>query len=298
MRSWLVVAGAVAALGGARLAGLAAEAERPHETAAEPYAPSPVAAPIVFVGYREAAADLMWVRFLGYWGSNDATWQAIAGVVDAVIALDPKFKRIYVSGAHAMMIAEYGVGQDTFLHAIDVLERGAAEFPDDYKIPELAAEIYTGDLKTTDPALRRAWDEKGTSWMEKALRKPGAPAWAATWAAHMRTKLGQQQQAIANLREMILLTGDIDARKRMLDKLAELEHSDSAELASEMYAEQHAFESAWHAERPKLPRTMFVLLGARLQPGFDLDDLATGGHDLFGADRDASATSEDDPSSP
>ncbi|HEY1557295.1 MAG TPA: hypothetical protein VGF94_20805 [Kofleriaceae bacterium] len=299
MKTWPVVAAACVAIGGARLARTTAQDLRPKDGTDAPYAPSPEAAPVASLGYRELAADLLWIRFLGYWGGNDATWQGIAAVVDAIVALDPKFRPIYLSGAHALTLANHGVTQDTLLHAIAVLQRGAKEFPDDYKIPELAAELYTGDLKTTDPAQRRAWDEKGTALMESALRKPGAPSWAATWAAHMRSKLGQKQEAIANLREMILLTRDVEARKKMIDKLAQLEDSDSAELASEMFAERNAFVSRWKRDRIGVPPTMYVLLGPRVAPGFDPTDLATGGHDLFGADQQPAATAAgSDPNSP
>src|SRR5205823_865178 len=132
-------------------------------------APAPDSAPMVFLGFREAAADLLWIRLLGYWG-GEATADGIAGLVDAIVALDPQYHRIYVTGSHAMTIADHGVTQDTFEHALKVLERGHQEFPDDYKILELIAQIYTGDLKTTDPAQRRAWDEKGLLAMEAALR--------------------------------------------------------------------------------------------------------------------------------
>jgi len=281
--------------GTTRIAHALAVAEQPKQGIDEPYAPAPANAPIVFLGYREAAADVLWIRMLGYWG-GEANANGIAGLVDAIVALDPQFHRIYVTGSHAMTIADHGVTQDTYLHALRVLERGHEEFPDDYKILELTAQIYTGDLKTTDPAQRREWDEKGLKAMESALHKPNAPTYAATWAATMRSKLGQKQRAIRDLREMILLTRDLESRKRMIEKLAALEEHDSAEVASEMYAEKRKFEGAWQRERPTLPPTMYVLLGPPPPPGFDMTDLATGGRDLLGATEPT--TSEDDPSSP
>jgi hypothetical protein len=277
--AFLVVA--VVALAGGRVARSVANDLRAEDRAQAPYAPSPEAAPIVSLGYRETAADLMWIRFLGYWGSNDSTWEGIAAVVDAIVALDPKYRNIYVSGAHAMMLADHGVTQETYLRALRVLERGIKEFPSDYKMPELAAQIYTGDLKSDDPAQRRKWDEAGVLLMESAMRKPDAPTWAATWAAHMRSKLGQKQRAIENLREMILLTSDVDARRKMIAKLAQLEQSDSAELASEMFAEKRKFESAWRHDRPAVPASIYLLVGAHPRPGFDMIELATGGRDLY-----------------
>jgi hypothetical protein len=70
----------------------------------------------------------------------------------------------------------------------------------------------------------------------------------------------------------------------MIDKLAKLENANSAELASELYAEQHKLDAAWQRDRPTLPPTMYVLLGARVAPDFDLAQLATGGHDIVGSE--------------
>ena len=43
-------------------------------------------------------------------------------------------------------------------------------------------------------------------------------------------------------------------------------------------------EAAWHATRPAVPATMFVLVGPPIAPGFDLADLATGGRDVIGSE--------------
>jgi hypothetical protein len=147
----------------------------------------------------------------------------------------------------------------------------------------LAGEIYTQDLETDDPAQRRAWDERGTALTESAIRKPGAPQQAATWVAFMQTKLGQRDRAIRNLHELLLVTRDDDARKRMLAKLAELENTDSAELAGEIFEERKKLDASWLRDRPGLPASMYILLGPRIAPGFDMTDLSTGGADLAGS---------------
>jgi hypothetical protein len=280
---WLAPVLAVFALGSARVAREFAANERHKDAVEEPYAPSPAAAPIVALGYREVGADVLWVRFLGYYGGVRTSEEGLQDLVDAIVALDPHYHRIYEHGARALTMADVGVTQDTYLHSISILEHGIQEFPDDWQLPNLAAEIYLQDLKTDDPAQRRAWDEAGTRLVEAAVRKPGAPAAAATWAAHMRSKLGQKQRAIEGLREMILLTGDVDARKRLIDKLAKLEDASSDDVASELYAEQHAFTDAWKRERPAVPASMYILLGPPAELAFDPTDLATGGLDLVGA---------------
>jgi hypothetical protein len=273
---------AVLALGGARVAREAAEREAPAVIADEPYAPTPDTAPLVTLGYRELFADLLFLRLKGYFGGRENTAHGIADLVEAIVALDPQYHRIYEWGARAITLAGRGVDNTAYLRATAVLEAGARQFPDDWKLPYLAGEIYSQDLQTRDPAERRAWDEKGTLLTESAIRKPGAPAEAATWAATMRTRLGQHQRAVEGLREMVLVTNDDSARARLLAKLAELEHDSANELGAELLEARQRFEAEWLAARPAVPASMYLLIGGRLSPRFDLTELATGGRDLVG----------------
>ncbi|MEO6775695.1 MAG: hypothetical protein ABI467_22225 [Kofleriaceae bacterium] len=269
---------AAVALVGARFAREAAGARQ--DLAAEPYAPSPASAPLVSLGFRELTADLLWIRLTGYFGSPDSTADGVAALVEAIIALDPSFHRPYEYGARAITIAPHGVTQASFRRALAVLEQGITQFPDDWKLPYLAGQIYTQDLVTKDPAQQRAWDERGTLLTESAIRKPGAPLEAATWVAYMQTKLGQRDRAINDLRELLLVTRDDSARKALVEKLAKLADSDSTEIAAEVFEQRERFDAAWQRDRPTIPPTMYILLGPRTTPGFDMTNLATGGRDL------------------
>lgn len=290
MRTVLALGIAAFAFAGARVARTAANT-REEVRASVPYAPSPRAAPFMALGYREAAADLLFVRLRGYFGGIKSDPIAIAELCEAVVELDPRFRRMYEYCGHAMSYARPGIPQPIYLRAIKLLERGALAFPEDWRIPNLAGQIYTQDLVTDDPALRRTWDEKGTLLVESAIRKPGAPAQLQEWAAVMRTKFGQHQRAVQGLREMLLLTTDIKARGALLQRLADLEEQNADQIAGELYEARKQFDELWIEHRPVLSPTWFILLGPRLGPGFDLEDLATGGRDLL-AD---SAPTRDDP---
>jgi hypothetical protein len=276
-------------LGGARLADEWAKAEPMDVVPDEPYAPSVSAAPIVTVGYREVAADMLFIRLTGYFGGNDASAAGIGALVEAILALDPHFYRVYDYGAVAMTIARHGVDQDARFHAIEILERGMKEFPNEWKLPYRAGELYLHDLVVSkDPELgpkqRREWDEKAVQLFESATRKPNADMGLATeLIATLQTKYGHRERAIAGLREMLLITTDASARKRLIERLGEISHEDTAEIAAEVLEAQHRFDTDWKSHRPALPPTMFVLLGDELAPGFDPVDLATGGRDLVGS---------------
>ncbi len=277
----LAIGLAIAALGiaSARVVRTAAYAQtRSKSAVAEaPFAPSAGAAPFISIGFREALADLLYVRLIGYFNSETSLADGVADLAEGVAALDPRFKRVYELGANAMTLAKLDVTRQTFLRAVALLERGMSEFPDSCCLPYLAGQIYTQDLKSDDATQQREWNERGVLLIESAIRKPGAPASAAAWAAVMRTKLGQHERAVANLREMLLVTNDAKARDRLIAALADLEKKDAASVASEIYAERKKFERQWRAERPSVSATFYVLIGKRIVPGFDLGDLATGG---------------------
>ncbi len=271
---------AVLALAGARGARHLATTGDREESLDIPYAPSPAAAPIVTLGYRELAADLLFVRLVGYFGSEQNTAQGLAALAEAIATLDPRFRRVYEVGAFAMSAARTGVDPSIHLRAIALLEAGAREFPAHWKFPSLAGQIYLVDLQSDDPAQRRAWDEKGSRLLEAAARKPRAPAEAALTAAFLQTKLGQHERAVAGLRELLLITNDDDARQRILDELAKLSEQNTDAIATELLDARVRFERRWKAERPAVPPSFYILLGPVESRRFDLAELAVGGRTI------------------
>jgi hypothetical protein len=249
-----------------------------------PYSPSPASAPFLALGYRELFADLLWIRALGYVGSDDHDAAATGGLIEAIIALDPRFERAYAWGGLAMTSLGSQATRADMMAAIRVLEHGMALFPDDYKLPLYAGQIYTVDLQSDDPAEKRRWELEGARMLERAVRVPGAPKDLGTFAAFLRTKLGQRDKAIRDLRELVLYTTDAKQRDKLVQKLAELEETDAASLANELEVEKHRFDDRWRAERPELTATMYVLVGPPLPHRFHLEDLAVD-RDLVGVER-------------
>ncbi|HEY5937552.1 MAG TPA: hypothetical protein VIU61_23055 [Kofleriaceae bacterium] len=274
----------VLALGSARAAREGAGLLRDDELVADaPYAPSPGAARYLSLGYHELAADLFFARLMPYFGGSESTTEGVAALVEAIVALDPKFKRAYDWGVRAMTMVGKDIDQAMYLRALAILEIGARQFPDDWKTPYHAGQIYMVDLVTKDPAQRREWDEKGALLLETAIRKPKAPSEAAMSVSFLRTRLGQRERAIEGLREMLLITPDDKARKRIIDELAKLEDSSADEIAAEIYESRRNFEREWKAERPAMTPSLFLLIGPRAKPSFDMGALATGGRDVVGS---------------
>jgi hypothetical protein len=256
-------------------------ADWPH-TLDEPYAPSAAGAPFFSLGYRELAADLLWIRMIGYWGGKDDTSEGVARLIEAANVLDPKLRSIYDVGAEAIGHAEHGVNNASHLRSIAVLERGMHYYPEKWLYPFLAGQIYIVEMSSDDPEQTRAWTERGIELLEHAVRLPGAPVGQARLAAHLMSTLGKRQAAIDSLRELILITTDDDARAGLIAQLAKIEEADAAEVAIAILDEREAFLREWRANRPAVPATMYILIGPRRDPYLPPSALAVD-RDLIGA---------------
>lgn len=251
--------------------------------------PPPKAAPLLAAGYRELAADITWVRALVYYGSGrigESEFVYLTKFIDNVIALDPHFKRVYEWAAYSVTHkAGYATKQELELSA-HYLELAIERFPDDGRLFWDAGIRYWLYMYGDTPEQRRRYRERAAELIEAAMHKPNAnPNWP-TMAAELRTRLGQKEQAIRYLREMILTTENKKARQRMLNKFGYL--VDSVEVADELAREAAEFERRWKDNLPYAPPSLFVLLGPEPSPVIDFDRLATE-RDLFMIDPSAPA---------
>lgn len=279
------VLAALASVLGARTLGAQANQTRAEwpKSIDLPFAPSAGSAPYVSLGYREMLADLLWIRAIGYVGGDDDRAAGTRALVEAIVALDPRFERVYPFTGAALSAMGTEPSQDDLLASIRLLERGMQEFPENCKLPLLAGQVYTVELESDDPEQVARWQLEGVRYLERAVRIKGCPRDVATFAAHLRTKLGQRDKAVRDLRELILYTDNPKQRQALIEKLAELEEGDAAAIAYELEVEKKRFESEWLANRPEVPPTMYLLLGPPLSPSFRLEDLAVD-RDLIGSE--------------
>jgi hypothetical protein len=245
--------------------------------------PPPKAARMLAMGQRELAADINWVRALQYRSERVANTEFIylSKFIDNILALDPKFKRVYTWAAFSVTHQQGHATQKEMRMSVRYLERGIEEFPDDGELYWLAGLRYGMDLRGDTEDKTRAYRERAATLLEQAMRKPNAnPHWP-TMAAELRTRLGQKDRAIRDLREMILTTENKQARKRMLAKFGYL--VDSIDVADELERAAEEFKTQWKAQLPYVPATLYVLVGPEPPAVIDFDELATD-RDLFGLD--------------
>lgn len=237
--------------------------------------PAGTAARIMSLGYRELFADLFWTRTLVYYGeglSENLSLAWVDALVGAVNALDPQFRRPYRWGAFATTYKNGAATQAEFEASVRVLERGVKAFPEDHELLWLLGLRYTFDLTPKDDAEKTRNAELGATYMERAMRAPGAPATYALSAAALRTRLGQTERALKELEEMILNTSDPRARAQLEAKYRDLADAGAADALAE---EAKRFDAKWQAALPFAPPSLYVLVGDRPPRAMSrLDELA------------------------
>jgi hypothetical protein len=264
---------------GLRSEAVAARAEWPKSADTVFVPPDEV---VGFAPYPELLSDLLWCRLLVYYGSNwggDGDLSQVEDLIDGIIALTPKFRPVYEWSAYAVTYRTGTATQEEFLSSIRYLERAMREFPDEYKYPWIAGARYYFDLWSPDPEIKRRYRERGAELLEQAMTKPNAPQDLATTAANMRSKLGQHQRALDNLRQMVLSTNDAAARNTMLRRV----RIANPQLADELDHAARELQERWIDGAPMVPVDFFILLGDKPSPVIDLRQLATP-HDLFGVE--------------
>lgn len=279
-KSLMVLLVAVAAAGWLGAHGLGARARAERKTWPEGeglvWLPPPKAAPIVAMGYRQLWADIDWARMLVYYGlerreSKTFQYRYLTRFLDNIIALDPKFKRVYEWAAYAILFQGGTVKAEEYRLSMPYLERAMQEFPDTYRFFWLAGTRYYIYLETDDPAEKRRYHERAAMLMEQAMRKRDAPADLPTYAAGLRTQLGQHERALHDLREVIMTTEDPEAQQKLIEAYRAMAGKEFPEEATRAKDE---LQRGWMEQMPFASPHMYIVLGDRPSRAIDLHALA------------------------
>jgi hypothetical protein len=146
------------------------------------YLPSRTAALGVSLGHRPALADWFWVRGALYFageieGRNRFEW--LSEYLDLVIALDPQFVDIYRWGGTALILRTKTITLSDVLLANDILEQGADRFPDNWRLPHMAAANCSYYITTPNPKDAHVLAACRKKYLNMAAWRPGAPFYIA-----------------------------------------------------------------------------------------------------------------------
>jgi hypothetical protein len=276
-RTVLLATVAILLILAARFPGSRAAALRPKDVEAHVTIPTVTAARVLSLGHNELFADLTWIRTLIYYGDGLVQSHGMPDVEKLVLLinrLDPWFHRVYLWGAHATTFrTKAGATQDEYRASIDILRRAVEIFPGDWELAWLLGVRLFFDLKPSTKAEETPQREEGAMYIERAMRLPGAPTDLPLLAASLRTRLGQKERALRELREMILTTEDEKARAVLEQRYALL----ADETASnELTAAVRKLETEWKANLPYVSPELYLLVGPPPPAAVDLESLARG----------------------
>ena len=230
------------------------------------FVPNPRTARFVSAGYNELAADVVWARTLVYYGDGmmkGFTMKDVEPMIELVNKLDPWFRRPYLWGAYATTFRQKEATQEEFRASIAILERGLKMFPEDWEMAWMLGLRYFADLRSDDPVEQRQYKEIGASYIERAMRLPDAPEDLPSLAASLRSKLGQHERALRELREMILTMAAGKARDKLIERY---EQMSTESQAREIKQASEDFDKQWKSQMPFVPAALYVLVGAPPPP--------------------------------
>lgn len=222
--------------------------------------PTPVLRTLAF-GRTTFMADLVWLRSISYFaihftGDKDFRW--LEPLTEAVLDLDPEFRKAYEWAATAVM---YGgtIDNTSVRTANRILERALQRFPDDWELHLQLGTNYYFELRTADSQRLREWKRIGAAHLESAADLPGAPGWLPLTVAAMHRRTGQQELAIRHLESVYLRVTDDGLRRQIADQLGALKSRHAMET---LKAERERLDHAWKAAFPYMPQDLFVILGS------------------------------------
>lgn len=174
--------------------------------------PPSVALKLGAMGFRNVAADALYLRFVGYWGyqlTHGRNFHNLYPLLSAIVELDPRFHAAYELGALAL--GDSGEPQK----AVELLEKGAKHDPTNWYFPYQAG--MTLFFFSEDYLL-------AARYFERAAKLPGARPEAGYFAARMYERGERKELAVATWRAIYLQADNPSIRevaKRSLEKLGE-----------------------------------------------------------------------------
>jgi hypothetical protein len=226
------------------------------------YVPPPAQLVPMAVGYREALADLIWVRALIYAGSqlDSAQLEAVRRYVDAITGLSPRFRRVYLWGG---ITAVYGgqskVTREMVDLAIEIYRAGVREFPESHELLYPFGMLMLTQVPSTpgySAEERKQAREEGTELIRRAAAF-GADPLVRQYAATLVAERGDDALAIQFLESQLAQAEGEDHRRMLRMKLSGLIGKTETQRIE---AIRHSFIEERDTKAPYVPDTLWAVI--------------------------------------
>lgn len=225
------------------------------------YLPTPERLHLVSLGYREALADLIWIRAVVFAGSREqaARLSWLRRYLAAISHLSPRFARPYHWGGVVSIYSGKAVDEEMVRSAIDLYEAGIAQFPEDHEMLFALGMLLTRDVQSTSGFSgdeREAARTRGRALIRRAAAF-GAPPIVRQLAASLVDEDGTDQLAAQFLETQLLQADDPGLRRLLRKKLAALTSDDHVESLNKLRTE---FAAEHKETYPYLTREVYALI--------------------------------------
>jgi hypothetical protein len=214
------------------------------------------------LGYREALADLLWVRALVFSGVSlgNTDVEAIQRYADAISGLAPRFPRVYQWGG---VTAVYGGSARVERRSVDIgiaiYRDGLAQFPEDHTLLYGLGMMLTHQVSSTpgySEEERAAAKEEGTRLIRRAAAF-GADPLVRQYAATLVSEGAESALARQFLESELAQAEDADYQRMLRKKLREIGAGASVESVERI---RKAFVDEQTRQAPYLPDAVFALV--------------------------------------
>jgi hypothetical protein len=219
------------------------------------------------VGYNEAAADVVWIKTLVYFGrqfkaTSDVEERYTTNYLLTAVDLDPRFRSLYTYGNALTLFQNNGkVNEKTVKMAMELLERGVEEFPGDGEILFQLGFMHFYEMRPfmsldgNDPK-RRFHNELGARLIARSALLKGAPPYASRLSASIMGKAGLEDMVVDHLRALLGQETEPSLRELLASKL----RAALGKAAERDIAETERLKQKWLAAMPYIPYDFFLIL--------------------------------------
>lgn len=235
------------------------------------YLPPPAWLGVMSLGHREAFADVVWMKGLVYVGDEfreEGGMQNVFRYADAMITLDPEFRRAYEWTGVAGLYRPTDSTREEIETTIEFLRLGVERFPNDGELKwDLGTTLMYELTRHVDGEEKEAVRREATQHMVAAARLGAGPPYLALSNATQLLRQGEIDTAIRHLEEMYPL---IDNEETQAAILGELQRLRGAAQAEAVQAARESFANEWMGAYPWIPSAFYLHLGPRpvVSPGY------------------------------
>lgn len=235
--------------------------------------PPPGALRALSFGYNELAADLLWVRTIAYFSDHlgkDNDLRHLGRHLRNIVALDPRFKKVYRFGSSMMMSQGHRQTNETVMEAIALLRRGHEQFPNEWEFPFYIGSYYLNELRSPSGDQRAAWRRRAADWLHTASLLGGGKQlpWLPTLAAKIYEEQGRSALAIEMLKGQCIVLPR-EARGQCLAKLRQMKASRAADEVAR--GAETLERSRRRSQLGFVPLDLYALVGQEPLPPFSLE---------------------------